>query len=155
MAQSTMILPFSIQSKFQDYFEGIVLDFCICIFKRLTDAVRGRVIIHHTCTRHATFINNTSYQTNHLSIIHLLDWTDDKTIFCRHIVIGLFPIPTKILFVFRQWVCSHSIYHGLHYYIQAERIFDIHPYAVLELKQLTSKEAAVKATPTPTTPVHP
>jgi len=38
----------------------------------------------------------------HLSIIHLLDWTDDKTIFCRHIVIGLFPIPTKILFVFRQ-----------------------------------------------------
>ena len=91
----------------------------------------------------------------HLSIIHLLDWTDDKTIFCRHIVIGLFPIPTKILFVFRQWVCSHSIYHGLHYYIQAERIFGIHPYAVLELKQLTSKEAAVKATPTPTTPVHP
>lgn len=79
MAQSTMILPFSIQSKFQDYFEGIVRDFCICIFKRLTDAVRGRVIIHHTCTRHATFINNTSYQTNHLSIIHLLDWTDDKT----------------------------------------------------------------------------
>lgn len=24
MVQSTMILPFSIQSKFQDYFEGIV-----------------------------------------------------------------------------------------------------------------------------------
>ena len=33
--------------------------------------------------------------------------------------------------------------------------FDIHPYAVLELKQLVSKEAAVKATPTPTTPIHP
>lgn len=33
--------------------------------------------------------------------------------------------------------------------------FDIHPYAVLELKQLASKEAAVKATPTPTTPIHP
>ena len=33
--------------------------------------------------------------------------------------------------------------------------FDIHPYAVLELKQLVSKEAAVKATPTPTTPGHP
>lgn len=33
--------------------------------------------------------------------------------------------------------------------------FDIHPYAVLELKQLVSKEAAVKATPTPTTPFHP
>lgn len=27
----TMILPFSIQSKFQDYFEGKVRDFCICI----------------------------------------------------------------------------------------------------------------------------
>ena len=26
MTQSTMILPFSIQSKFQDYFEGIVRD---------------------------------------------------------------------------------------------------------------------------------
>ena len=33
--------------------------------------------------------------------------------------------------------------------------FDIHHYAVLELKQLASKEAAVKATPTPTTPIHP
>lgn len=33
--------------------------------------------------------------------------------------------------------------------------FYIHPYAVLELKQLVSKEAAVKATPTPTTPIHP
>ena len=34
-------------------------------------------------------------------------------------------------------------------------VSSLHPYAVLELKQLTSKEAAVKATPTPTTPVHP
>ncbi len=34
-------------------------------------------------------------------------------------------------------------------------ILSIHPYAVLGLKQLTSKEATVKATPTPTTPAHP
>lgn len=36
MAQSTMILPFSIQSKFLEYFEGIVRDifvFCILYFK--------------------------------------------------------------------------------------------------------------------------
>ena len=90
-----------------------------------------------------------------LYISKALPHKGNKTIFCLHIVISLFPIPTKILFVFWQWVCSHSIYHGLHYYIQNERIFDIHPYDVLELKQLASKEAAVKATPTPTTPIHP
>ncbi len=34
-------------------------------------------------------------------------------------------------------------------------IFGIHPYAVLGLKQLTSKEATVKAIPVQTTPAHP
>lgn len=43
MVQSTMILPFSIQSKFQDYFEGIVRDifvFCNIYLKKISKYIK-------------------------------------------------------------------------------------------------------------------
>ena len=43
MVQSTMILPFSIQNKFQDYFEGIVRDifvFCNIYLKKISKYIK-------------------------------------------------------------------------------------------------------------------